>query len=318
MAGACRLPFPWNGCKNGTDFCFKRGGPYSRYTKELNGTYHNFHLDHFFDEQVTKMDVKVFDTQSEGVLNHLQYRRPHSRASLSARTKKGIYTASHFSTVYEALERKGLVMAIELPPVYHKPYLETDHEWIDLVRLYDNVRYTMAQSGNGDSVSLNLSTQGHQLSKIMFKDILPVTDHMKGDVNKLKLQNEINEKLSPKYALDSTSKYQSLPSFSTDMSELFLAAMIEREDDSWDLHLTNFLVSHSIIESNKEENDVLNVRNDREALSNWSRAITAFQSAQYLPDGMRAGPHFFCKISNANGEKAYTVKGEYQYINYFS
>ena len=75
MAGTCRLSPPWNGCVNGTDFCSKGNGPQPRHSIDANGTIHTFHLDHYFDKQVTEGDARLVDTQSEGVLNHSQYRR---------------------------------------------------------------------------------------------------------------------------------------------------------------------------------------------------------------------------------------------------
>ena len=324
MGGACRLPPPWNGCGKGTDFCFKGKGPQPRHTIDANGTIHTFHLNHYFDEQVTESDTKLVDAQSEGVINHLQYRRLHNGASASARAAKGEYATSHFSKVYEALERRGLAMAIELPPVNPRPYPNHDHEWIVFVKLHEKIDSAMKPALNDKSIWLDPGSLGSPLLEINLNDILPVADRVRtsasltdgvsgvSSVNGTKALDVADIDYRSDYPLDSGPKLQSLPAFSDDMSELFLAAMIEREDDSWDLHLTSFMISHTMIEPNEKGSSARNVRNDKETLTVWSRAIVAFKKAEYLPSGMRAGPKFFCKISHASGEAAYTVEGKSQ------
>ena len=324
MAGACRLPPPWNGCEKGTDFCFKGDGPQARHTIDANGTIHTFHLNHYFDEQVTESDIKLVDAQSEGVLNHLQYRRLFNGASAGARAAKGEYATSHFSKVYEALERRGLAMAIELPPGNPRPFSSPDHEWMVLLKLHEKIDSAMKQALNGKSISLDPSSLGSPLSKINLNDILPVADRIKtsasltdgasgvSSVNDSNALDEAELDYLSYYPQDSAPEFQSLPAFSDDMSELFLAAMIEREDDSWDLHLTSFMISHIMIEPDETGGRAHNVRNDKETLTVWSRAIVAFKKAEYLPSGMRAGPKFSCKISHASGEAAYTVEGKSQ------
>ena len=311
MAGACRLPPEWNGCANNTDFCFAGGGPYSRKARTPEGEFIKFNLNHHFDEVVSDADAKVVDARTEGVLNHLQYRRLHMYASKGALDKEGEYTASFFNPVYEALDRRGLAMLIELPDRGSKPFPLCDSTWADIIDINTKIESAMNSRAAG-AVWLDPTNMKSILSEISLDDILYLNHSRSPNEDKSAKGNKLNsksEKSSTEYQLDD-SELSSLPAFSTDYSEMFLASMIEREDDSYDLHLTTFLMCHSLIKPDKTNRSALKIRDDKETLLSWSRAIVAFKGVRYLPSGAREiTPRYFCKIKHSDSSPSYTVQG---------
>ena len=121
MAGACRLPVERNGCTDGAEFCITGEEPFSRQADPAEKEEVDLHLSHHFDQLVTLMDARRINASAEAVLNHLQYRRQYEVATKAALQLRGEYSAELFSPVYEALERRGLVMPIELPEREAKP-----------------------------------------------------------------------------------------------------------------------------------------------------------------------------------------------------
>ena len=320
MAGACRLPPEWNGCANRTDFCFSGGDFFSRLIIDSNGSVVNFHLNHHFDERVRDEDTKLVDAKVEGVLNHLQFRRPFKSASNVALAKKGEYTASYFSPAYEALERRGLVMLVELPELATKVYPLPDSTWLDYIVLHSKIESAMNTSAVG-AMWLDPLDMNSVLSEISRSDILYSNRSRPLSVDDgAEFSNRKNETIeldqpmvdySREKSLDD-SEVASLPAFSTDYSEMFMASMIEREADSWDLHLTTFLMCHSLIIPDNTSRSALRIRNDKETLLSWSRAIVAFKEVRYLLSGAReATPRYFCKIKASDSSPSYTVQGAY-------
>ena len=162
------------------------------------------------------------------------------------------------------------------------------------------------------AVWLDPTNMNSILSEISLDDILYLNYSRSSNEDKSAKGNKLNsksEKSSSEYQLDD-SELSSLPAFSTDYSEMFLASMIEREDDSYDLHLTTFLMCHSLIKPDKTNRSALKIRDDKETLLSWSRAIVAFKGVRYLPSGAREiTPRYFCKIKHSDSSPSYTVQG---------
>ena len=318
MAGACRLPPEWNGCKNKTEFCSSGGSPFSRLTTDFNGSIVNFHLNHHFDELVMDEDTKLVDARVEGVLNHLQFRRSFMAASKVALAKKGEYAESYFGPTYEALERRGLVMLIELPEEDSPPLRLPDSTWFEHAALDSKIESAINTGALG-AVSLDPLDMNSILSEISLNDILyshrtrPLSDDDGAEGSHRKnVTIELDQPVvdySRERSLEDA-ELASLPAFSTDYSEMFMASMIEREADSWDLHLTTFLMCRSLIKSDNTGTSAFKIRDDKETLLSWSRAIVAFKDVRYLPSGAReATPRYFCKIKASDSSTSYTVQG---------
>ena len=130
MAGACRLDWPWNGCKENVSFCW---GPNEasqyRLTTFANGSAINFNLDHRFDEVVLDQDAKLIDPKHEAVINHLQYHRFWFGASEEALAKESEYSTRFFPNVIKAIDERGLEMPMVLPEKVSKPFPEPDYSW---------------------------------------------------------------------------------------------------------------------------------------------------------------------------------------------
>ena len=318
MAGPCRLPPEWNGCKNQTDLCFSGKHICSRLIQNSAGNTISFNLDHRFDELVVYEDAKFVDAKVEGVLNHVQIRRPKYSASKDALAKKGEYTESHFGPTYEALERRGLVMLIELPEEDSPPLRLPDSTWFEHAALDSKIESAINTGALG-AVSLDPLDMNSILSEISLNDILyshrtrPLSDDDGAEGSHRKnVTIELDQPVvdySRERSLEDA-ELASLPAFSTDYSEMFMASMIEREADSWDLHVTTFLMCRSLIKSDNTGTSAFKIRDDKETLLSWSRAIVAFKDVRYLPSGAReATPRYFCKIKASDSSTSYTVQG---------
>ena len=145
-------------------------------------------------------------------------------------------------------------------------------------------------------------------STISLKDILPHSSlykvKFKGDSEgaTVKVEEQRRTLTSPDPV--------TLPAFANDHSELFLASMIERQADSWDLHLTTFLLCEKVLVFKENTGTAENLYRDRDSIIDWSKASLAFKNATYQANGARTlSPRHFCKITTKADDKPYTVEG---------
>jgi len=281
LAGSCRLPKPWNGCKKDVDFCYNEGpslGQVFRLTKFPNGTAINFNINHRFDEITLEQDAYTVNADTQAYVNHLQYHRFWFGASAESLQVKSPYTSLYFPSVYRGLDNRDLVLPISLPELQQKPFPLPDHDWHDLIALHKDISAAAAMAGSDGSASSKFVISGSTA-------------------------DGGSEPVLPTFSTK-------LPHFAHDRSELFLASVIERESDSFNLFLTTFLLSHPMIEPKEDGTQALRVRNS--SLADWTTAIVKFKQALYLPNGKRRrSPKYFCKLSNAEGEAPYLVEGDF-------
>ena len=214
-------------------------------------------------------------------------------------------------------------MPVELPEVAYQPYPGPDSLWLVLSKVIDKIDIALRDSRLGDRgriVSLDPTSLGSELSSISVRDILP-DNNESNDGNRQRLGgtngmgtrgwNKTNEQIEQDGNLQEylDIEHTTLPRFSLDYSEMVMAGMIEREDDSFDLHVTTFFLSHEMLIADETGNSAHNVRNDRETLLSWSKAVVAFRKVIYTESGVRDGPKFYCKISHSDGEASYVVEG---------
>ena len=311
LAGACKLPPEWNGCNDGSEYCVSGEKPGSRMTKTGDGLKLDFHLNHHFDEVVMPYDGKKVDALREGVLNHLQYRRQYKTASQTALALRGEYAASHFSPVYEALDRRGLVMPIELPERDNQQSTPTSN-WLMLDEYYTAVMNDMVgRDGrtHKDSIAVtNGKDDGRSDRNSNLRPLRRISPRVATENRTLQTTRSGDKEYNTTY--DDDVGLSILPAFSEDKSDLFLASMIEREADSWNLHITTFLLCHKILEPESYYPPSRRIRNDNETLTTWAQAILAFNDTRY-EDGVRMSPpRYTCKITASPSHTAYTVQGE--------
>ena len=280
LAGACRLPKPWNGCAQDVDFCYNEGigkGQVFRLTKFPNGTAINFNLNHRFDEITLEQDAYTTDIQQQAVVIHMQYHRFWFGASAEALRVKSPYTSRFFPAVYAALDARDLVLPISLPELQQKPFPLPDHNWVPLVDVHKKIDAERLANPSGTRPDQGeASPQG----ALALEDVL-----------------------IPSFSTR-------LPQFASDMSELVLGSIIEREADSFNLYLTTFMLSHPMIEPKEDGTQAHRIKN--ESLPQWTAAIRKFKEAEYLPNGKRRrSPKYLCKITNYAGAAPYLVQGDF-------
>eukprot|EP01039_Chlorochromonas_danica_P006104 gene6104-6721_t len=115
----------------------------------------------------------------------------------------------------------------------------------------------------------------------------PVSD---GDYT---LVEEVKERdLSPAASLFPA---QTLPNFSHDLSEIILSSLIERSAQSYDLHLTIFLLCHFTVHLQDNVNQQVFLRLNPHQLPVWNKVMLNFSKTVYRLPGYRARrPSFSC------------------------
>ena len=297
--GACRLPLEWNGCKNNTDFCTLGYVRLNDERVDARGVIKKVHFDQHFDEIVLARDAKLIEAASEGVLNHVQYRRLYIQASNESMKIDGEYSTSLFPAVYEELEKRGLVMPMELPDNGWMNSPRHDADWVNFLIVSKEMERVAERSISGQMLRRATLKLSAALPMIRFEDILQSDDMRR----RFKDLESGSSKVKPSPA--------TLPAFSTDGSEVFLASMIEREANSWDLHLTTFLLGREILQSDLYGLKATRIRPEKETIINWSKVIVAAYNACHPPIGEAPKtPEYFCKIKASSGGVSYMVKGE--------
>ena len=318
MAGACKMPQEWNGCNNNeTEFCYSGEGLFSRVLYDEKGTHIDFHLNHHFDEIVMESDARKINRFNEAVINHVQYRRSYRPACAAAKAVVGEYTATYFNPVYEALEERGLVMAVELSLEAQSPVTQENvtADWIDFNHLRTTIYKAREKNSPGDLVFLD-PPSGSMLSGISLRDIMPTAATTPIPIYQNNKNIEKKDDRTTNSTANNPSESQnvsvlpSLPAFAVDKSELFLGSMIERESDSWTLHVTTFLLCHSVIHKGTENTHTKKLRNDMKTLLSWSRATLAFNRTADQTVGRAPHSIYYCKIQASSGSLHYTVPGK--------
>ena len=173
----------------------------------------------------------------------------------------------------------------------------------------DRVLLAARNSSDGSDVWLDPPGLNTIASKISLKDILPHSSLFQVTFNGTSTGEE---QIEPK-RIPTSLENVTLPAFASDHSEMFLASMIERQADSWDLHLTTFLLCEKVLVFNKNTGTAEDMYRDRDAIIDWAKASLAFKSAKYQKNGARSpNPRHFCKITTKAGDEAYTVEGTMQ------
>ena len=320
--GACRLPSIWNSCSKNTDFCYK-GKEISKTVKRNNykdviGT----KISHYFDELVTKEDCKVIDASSDGVLSKLERSAKNSR-NFNNKDKKlrkpvgiGDYQSRYFPLVYEALEKRGLAMSLEIPETASISEIKPQGKWMVFTDLQSKIKAAQLNAKKtGAQVWLDPLNLDSPLSGISLQSILP--EHkMSPSLNSSGRRQGSDRKgsnsgNSHRSVDEKDHEFTTLPAFTHDRSDLLLASMIERESDSFNLYLTTFFLSHKMIRPDKSLRKIKKVRPDKDTLSAWSKAIVSFPSTSYTHTGIRSDNHrYFCRIKASNTDEFYTVSGK--------
>jgi hypothetical protein len=286
--------------------------------KDVSGT----KVNHYFDDLVMKEDSKVIDASSEGVLSKLERSDKNSR-NFNNKEKKlkkpveiGDYQSRYFPLVYEALEKRGLAMSLEILETASISGIKPQGKWMVFTDLQSKIKAAqLSEKRTGAQVWLDPLNLDSPLSGISLQSILPVQKVIPSLNSSRGRQGndrkDSNNDNSPRSVDEKDHEFATLPAFTHDKSDLLLASMIERESDSYNLYLTTFFLSHQMIRPDESLRRIKKVRPDKNTLSAWSKAILSFPSTSYTPAGIRSDIHrYFCRIKASNNDEFYTVLGK--------
>ena len=254
-----------------------------------------------FDTSETAGDATVIKRDSEGILSHLAFDKSHMATTQRDGKIRGEYTISYYPAVYEALESRGLVMPIELPEAISKSLNLKETNWIDYEYFLEAIERAVSASAKEENPLIDLGNSSDIASRIYLKDILPTPYDVRAKI-----------------------EVSSLPVFARDSSEVFLAGLLERTANSWDLHVTTFMMCHTLLTVYHPWQALVGyraqkVRNNRETLLPWAKAIYAMKNITYLESGVRAEtPRYFCRISSTFNHEPYVVQGRHYFLNSIS
>jgi hypothetical protein len=228
--GVCRLSWQWNGCHDpDTVFCENPMSPLIRDPKYQEN---ELLVNHRFDEIVSNEDGKQLSRESEAVIYHYSYYDKRVSANKNALKERNLYTSTWFPLVYEDLMERGLHLLIDLPDSLPESILgKTKGLNLTILSSKDLPDYSPSMEnddiGRGNSGAMQPGMPNHPTD---------ATDATSAASSEFSVH-------IPKADI------VSLPSFSSDLSEVILTAMIERTEKNFDLSITMFLLNHEFIHS---------------------------------------------------------------------
>lgn len=236
-----------------------------------------------------------------GFLNHISLKHQQN-SPFKVQLPLQKYQYHYFPMVYEALERRGLVGPMELPETVDKQNNFSLHGDMDdyfefLLRVQRLVNEGPTSNGMIDAPHKNVTLFSSIPSIDVMSPPSPISNQNASGTEDVRFS-------------ESSAEYSSLPSIIPDRSDLFLASMVEREADSWNLHLTTFLLDHRMLRKDKSNYGVRKIQHDVETYSLWAKAIVAFRRQKYQSSGARAlNPRYFCRITTSSSDQPYVVQG---------
>jgi len=168
-----------------------------------------------------------------------------------------------YPAVHEHLDRRGLAMPFELPETAAKPFPEPDDQWVEIKDMHKRVEkdWPVWQAAQAASKDKGTGT-GSQGGRSSWMQQRPLDNVFAGAAAGAGAAGAGappaaaaasasaeggSEGGSDDKAAARAAAFASLPAHAHDHSEFFLASLIERTADSWDLHLTTFLLSHDMV-----------------------------------------------------------------------
>lgn len=283
MGGACQLPVEWTSCKRDfkgishqlvDNFCKYKDETVRRMGQLRNGEFIDFRDTHDFGEVVVNFDARKIDPSNATIFHFLIFHDQYG-ALLDSVKSQSEYTTRFFPAVLEDIKERGLELLVTIPDVITIPTTSED-QWGKMITDAD-IKESMA----------------YEAMKVEI------------DAPVFKLKNN--------FAGRETQVEVDLPNFAIDYSEYAIAALIERESDSYDLYLTTFFLCHPLLEPKQGGASAVGAEKvSPEVHDVWKKAMVHFEQTRYWENGKRESPpHYYCKITHANGWETYTVEGHF-------
>ena len=135
-------------------------------------------------------------------------------------------------------------MPFELPEISNKPFPEPDDSWIDITEVHRRIDDAAVAKQKGGKDNNTFDTKEEESKrKRKGKSGDKSADDDKENKDKEDKGNEDDKEGGIRWAAG----FASLPAHANDLSEFFLASMIERVPNSWDLYVTTFLLQHDML-----------------------------------------------------------------------
>eukprot|EP01042_Synura_sphagnicola_P006524 gene6524-8334_t len=164
--------------------------------------------------------------------------------------------------------------------------------------------YTEAQNRSIVDVDVLLKAKGHDLLFVLPSRSKNAPVQFVGWTSYDQVFREVDGNLEKYKSLKiehfterSLRNYSELPVMASDLSDLFLGAILERDFDSDQLQLTTFMLCHAIVNNTITNLGARNVKTDM--IPTWQRALSRWDEQKYRDSGDRAfDPQHICRVSN--------------------
>ena len=294
ISGVCKLDWEWTGCSgpepvgyadgDTSTFCWSPDRKSDTYIDgQLSGP--TFSSVQKFDSVVFDRDSRIIDQDTGAVLLKLWHYAQSAKLDWTHSNTTNAYT-QRFSTHVESVIRSRFTAA-QLKsfafPIAHRP-VRNENMWPTFESVFQNTI-----DGRREIVQNDLKTaidEGSRNGYYNFSEDFAVV-------------NIIDNRPA-----------STLPAFASDYTDIALAAVIERTHDSWDLHLTTFMLCHTFL---WEPSPGYGMRGLRpENADTWRLAMKKFNSTRYEESGRRKTElAIICRIRNSHDSPLYDVVGEF-------
>jgi hypothetical protein len=304
ISGACQLDWEWTHCgqmkessdpqssssspKGTPSVCYVDASSSDYIDNQFNKNPPKFPASHDLDSVVFERDIKKMDMDTQGMLYQLSGlmapQAPHKEGSVSGSDSANAYIHKFSTGVESVLQSyftRDQLYSFYLP---NEPPPETG-DWVSYPTAFPPLLQDSQSSASGSGSPLVDIKVGSRNGYLDFQE--PFT--------------------SPDILEDPPMDY--LPTFASDYSDILLSSLIERKHSSWDLHLTSFFVSHSLVNEPPKGYGMrrLSPINSRK----WKFIFQKFHKTKYLNGGIRDNGFYKmgCRITNGPGQQPYEVSG---------
>ncbi|CAE7267252.1 unnamed protein product, partial [Symbiodinium microadriaticum] len=317
MHGACSLTHEFRDRQNGDctpeqEFCnvkqyHEQYGMSRKFDRAID-----FSVYHRFDSRVANKDTKRIDRHTEATIYHFQMHRSYLAASEESQNgTTNEYVTRFFPSVLGALKSRGLNVLMTLPyAVAGEASAETmngsENEYV--ARFFPKVFAELKRRSLNILAILPRSIPREPKPDYKWSPFHKTVERyvLSPAVESELLSLPISIPTAPTY-----STHQSdLPVLVRDFSDVIIGAIIEREHESWKLHLATFFMAHEQLANRTHM--ILNPSVRPDTLGAWMRATNHSRKVSYDEVGERKdGYQYFCRITQSQGATPYLVRGRF-------
>ena len=185
---------------------------------------------------------------------------------------------------------------------------------VQIASTLENSRELSEQTKSRYSLT-NVTAESNGMDEPAYRTVVEIREVIREVVREVIriVEVPVRANYSPITRADFSLHESTLPSFALDESEFALGSIIERSGESWNLHLTTFMLCHLIFEPSVGHSAVKKVHPVMK--DTWHRAMSKFRNVRYHQSGARRtelnSEMIYCRITHSSTSVPYIVAGEF-------